>query len=366
MRRSPAYSKYLEHNATVFPIPEIDWELQIEFAPVEEELKMIREAAGFVDYSFNNIIAVMGKQAKEFLQKLLVNDLNKIQPGRTIYSPLVDDKGSVIDEATVFCLKEDYFLYNGSIMKEVADKWLAQQALNYDVYLAYTGHCLLAVQGPKSRDILKNHIDIDGMNYFDVKEAEFKNIPLIVGRLGYSGEIGYELYCHYEQVGSLWDGLMDIGKDQGLGPYGLEATEILSIEKGYLTPTDFYEGSTPLELGLGWTVSFDKEDFFGKQALMERKEQGLKTRLVGFEVKDTDFTLESGLPLYKGNEKVGEVTQCGPGITVGKHFLARAWVDIDVAKDGEAIEVEKDGSRTTVNVILEKDWYDPGGKKLRG
>ncbi|MCG8549694.1 MAG: aminomethyltransferase family protein, partial [Desulfobacterales bacterium] len=268
--------------------------------------------------------------------------------------------------ATVFFFFFYYYLYNGSIIKEPADQWLAQKAENYDVYLAYTGHCLLAVQGPKSRDILKNHIDIEGMKYFDVKEAAFNNIPLIVGRLGYSGEIGYELYCHYEQVGSLWDGLLDIGKDQGLGPYGLEATEILSIEKGYLTPTDFYEGSTPLELGLGWTVSFDKDDFFGKQALMKRKEQGLKTKLIGFEVKDEDLTLESGLPLYKGDEKVGEVTQCGPGLTVGKHFLARAWVNIDVAKEGEEIEVAKDGSRTSVTVTLEKDWYDPGGKKIKG
>jgi aminomethyltransferase len=365
MLRNPGYSKYMEHDAVLVPIPEIGWDFQIEFTSVEKELKMIRESAGFVDYSFNNIIAVMGREATAFLQKILVNDVSKIKPGRILYSPVVDDEGSMVDEVTVFCLKEDYYLYNGGIVKDRANEWLAQKAVDFDVYLAHTGHCLMSVQGPKSRDILKNHIDIEGMQYYDLRETRFKDIPVIVGRLGYTGELGYELYCHYEQISNLWDNLLEIGKEYGMGPYGMGATDILSIEKGYMHPLDFYEGASPLELGLGWTVAFDKGDFYGRDALLKRKEEGLKTKLIGFEATDPDFPLDHFLPVFKNNEKVGEVTHFGPGLSVGKSFLGRAWVNIDLANEGEEIEIENEGKRTTVKVTLQKDWYDPGNKKVK-
>jgi len=365
MLRNPAYCKYMEHNAELVSIPEIGWDFQIQFTSIEKELKMMRSVAGFVDYSFNNIAAVVGKDAFAFLQKLLVNDLRKIKPGKAIYSPLVDEVGNMIDEATIFCLKEDYYLYNGGILKTAANDWLAKKSADFDVYVVHTGHCLLSVQGPKSRDILKNHIDIEDMNYYDLKETTFRDIPLLVGRLGYSGELGYELYCHYEQVSNLWDNLLEIGKDHGMGPYGMGATDVISIEKGYMHPLDFYPGSSPLELGLGWTVAFDKDDFYGMANLEKRKEEGLKTRLIAFELTDTDFEVDHFLPIYKGAEKVGEVTHCAPGISTGRHFLGRAWVDSAVAKEGESIEIENNGKRTTVTVTLQKDWYDPGGKKVK-
>jgi len=365
MRRSPGYAKYLEHNATLTPIPPVGWDLPIQFTTVKDEVEMVRQKAGFIDYSFDNMIAVMGREAKGFLQKILVNDLNKITPGRIIYSPVVNEAGQIVDEVTVFCVKEDYYIYNGGIVKQPANQWLFSKAEGFDVYLAHTAHCLLAVQGPESRNILKDHIDIEGMNYFEFKETTVKDIPIIAGRLGYTGELGYELYCHHDEIGNLWDLLLDIGKEYGLGPYGMGATNVLAIEKGYLTPADFYKGSSPLELGLGWTVSFDKGDFYGRENLLKRKEEGLKTKLIGFEVTDTDFVLDRFLPVFKDGEQVGGVTHCGPGLSVGKHFLGRAWVNIDLAVEGQEIEIENDGRRTTVEVTFQKDWYDPENKIIK-
>jgi aminomethyltransferase len=366
MLRSPGYCKFLEHKAVLAPVTEIGWDFQIQFSPLEEEIKMIRENAGFVDYSFNNVIAVVGKEAFQFLQKLLTNDLNKIKPGKVLYSPVVDDEGLVVDEVTVFCLKEDYYLYNGGLASARANEWLPQKAVDFDVYLVPTGHALLSVQGPKSRDILKNHINLEDMNYYDCKETTFKETPITVARLGFSGELGYELYFQFEHISNVWDNLLEIGKDQGLGPYGLAATDILAIEKGYLSPFDYYPGASPLEIGIGWTVAFDKGDFYGKSALLKRKEDGLKTKLIAFEVTDPEFELDHFLPVFKESEKVGEITHCGPGISVGKHFLGRAWVNNEVANEGEELEVENEGKRTKVKVTLQKDWYDPNNKKVKG
>jgi aminomethyltransferase len=363
--RSPSYGKFIEHNALIVPIEEIGWEFAIHFGGIADEVKMIRERAGFVDYSFQNEIAVVGKDAFRFLQKVLVNDLNKIKPGRAIYSSLLDDDGNFIDDATVFWMEENYFQFNGGAVKDHVNQWLHKHAAAFDVTLVHTGLCLLSVQGPKSREILKDHIDIADLSYYDVKRATINGMPVIVGRLGYSGELGYELFFLPEYVSNMWDYLLAIGKEYGLGPYGIGATGVLAIEKGLLTPFDYYPGSSPLELGLGWTVAFNKGDFLGKEALLKRKKEGIKTRLVAFEIKDPDFELDHHAPVFKNGAQVGEVTEFAPGLTVGKALLARAFVNIDVAREGETIEVKHNGKTASATVTLQKDWYDPGSKKVR-
>lgn len=363
--RSPSYCKFVEHNALIVPIEEIGWEFAIHFGDIAAEVKMVRERAGFVDYSFQNEIAVVGKDAFRFLQKVLANDLNKIKPGRAIYSGLLDENGNYLDDVTVFWLEEDYFLFNGGAVKDHVNQWLYQHAAIYDVKLIHTGLCLLSLQGPKSRDVLQGHIDIGELSYYDVKRASINGMPVIVARMGYSGELGYELFFLPEFVSNMWDFLLEIGKEYGVRPYGMGATSVLAIEKGLLTPFDFYPGASPLELGLEWTVGFGKDDFIGKEALLKRKKEGLKTKLVALEIKTPGFELDHHIPVLKNGSKIGEITFFMPGMSVGKELLARAFVNINVAKEGEMIEVEHNGKKASAVVTLQKDWYDPGSKKVK-
>jgi len=158
--------------------------------------------------------------------------------------------------------------------------------------------------------------------------------------------------------------LIDLGKEYKVGPYGLAVTDITGIEKGYLFGPDYYEGGTPLEWGLGWTVAFDKGDFNGKEALLKRKKEGLKTKLVGFEVSDPEVVAATGDKLFKVDNVVGEATNATYGITVGKS-IGRARVNIEYANTGEELEVEHKGKRTKVTVAKNYRWYDPENKRLK-
>lgn len=363
--RSPGYCKFIEHNAVIVPIEEIGWEFAIQFGEIADEVKMVRERAGFIDYSFQNEIAIVGKDAFKFLQKVLANDLNKIKPGRAIYSGLLDEDGNYLDDVTVFWLEEDYFLFNGGAVKEHVNQWLYQHAAGFDVKLIHTGLCLLSLQGPKSGEILKDHIGIEDLSYYDVKQASINGIPVIVARMGYSGELGYEFFFLPEFVSNMWDYLLEIGKKYEVRPYGMGATSVLAIEKGLLTPFDFYPGASPLELGLEWTVGFSKDDFIGKKALLKRKREGVKTKLVALEINTPGIELDHHIPVMKNGKSVGEITFFSPGLSVGKELLARAFVNVDIAKEGEVIEIVHNGKKALAQIRLQRDWYDPGSKKIK-
>jgi aminomethyltransferase len=295
-----------------------------------------------------------------------VNDVSKIQPGKAIYSSMIDETGKVVDDITLLWVEEDYFLYNGGpLEKIVATPWLTNQAKGFKVNIIEMGLTFLAFQGPKSREILQKEADIQDIPYFGIKQTTIRGNPALIARLGFTGELGYELYSHPMFANDLWDILLEIGKDYGVAPYGYGSSTSLALEKGYLWGGDFYEGSTPLELGLGWTVAFDKDDFIGKEALLKRKDEGLKSKLVAFEVIDPEVMAAETDELLKGDKKVGAVTNAAPGPTVNKASIGRAWVDIEYANEGEELELEQGSTRATIRVSPQRDWYDPENKKTR-
>ena len=227
------------------------------------------------------------------------------------------------------------------------------------------GICFLALQGPKSREILQKAMDLKDLPYYSLKKDKLGDIPVLIARVGYSGELGYELYVYPEYAHELWDTIIELGKEYNVGPYGLGATQLLGVEKGYIGGSDFYEGSTPLEVGLGWTVGFDKGDFIGKEALLKRRSEGLKTKLMGFEVSDPKVVASAKDNLVKEGKMVGQVTSQGAyGPTIGKS-IGRGWVEIKYANKGEELELEHEGKRTKIKLTSTK-FYDPENKIVRG
>jgi aminomethyltransferase len=323
---------------------------------------MVRERVGFVDYSFQFMFAITGRDAFGFLQKIMVNNLRKIFPGKAIYSTILDETGKVIDDIVLFWVEENLFILNG-LKKQLVYEWLKKNALGSDVYITEMGNGILAFQGPKSRDALQKAVNIKDLSYYSLMQDKIDDIPVLIARAGFTGELGYELYVYPEYAHGLWDILMELGKDYDVGPYGMVAGRVLALEKGYLLGSDFYEGSTPLEVGLGWTVAFDKEDFIGKEALLRRRSEGLKTKLMGFEVSEPKVTASIGDNLVKEGRVVGRVTRAGYGYTIGKS-IGRGWVEITYAKEGEELEVEHEKKRTMIKLVRPR-WYDPEGKKIR-
>jgi len=360
---TPFYGKHLEYGATMIDV--MGWQLAAVYTSVEKEYRMVREQAGFIDYSFQSAIAVAGSDAFKFLQKMLANDLGKISPGRAIYSSILDEVGGILDDTIVFWLEEKLFIINGSFTKKRTIDWLKRHAAGFEVSIVERGTCFLSLQGPKSRDVLQKAVNIEDLSYFSLKQDKIGDIPVLIARVGFSGEIGYELYVYPEYAHELWDALVELGKGYNVRPYGMGVSAILAVEKGYLTSRDFYEGSTPLELGLEWTIGFDKGDFIGKEALLKRKGEGLKTKLMGFEVSDPKVVAVANDRLVKSGKVVGQVTYVGVySPTIGKS-LARGWVDTEYASEGEELELEHEGKKTKVKLARPR-WYDPENKIVRG
>jgi len=293
-----------------------------------------------------------------------VNDLRKIFPGKSIYSTILDETGKVIDDIVLFWVEENLFILNG-LKKQQVYEWLKKNALGSDVHITEMGNGMLAFQGPKSRDALQKAVNIEDLSYYGLTQDKINDIPVLIVRVGFTGELGYELYVYPEYAHGLWDTLIELGKDYNGGPYGMVAGRVLALEKGYLLSSDFYEGSSPLEVGLGWTVAFDKEDFIGKEALLRRRSEGLKTKLMGFEVSEPKVVASIGDNLVKEGRVVGRVTRAGYGHTIGKS-IGRGWVDITYAKEGEELEVEHEKKRTKIKMVVHPRWYDPEGKKTGG
>ena len=360
---TPFYGKHIEYAATLIDVR--GWQLAAVYTSVEEEYRMVRERAGFIDYSFQSAITVAGRDAFNFLQKILVNDLRKIFPGKAIYSSILDETGKILDDTIVFWIEENLFIINGLFSKQQTMEWLKKHAISFEVSIIEIGTCFLALQGPKSWEVLKDSVNLKDLPYFSLKQDKLGDIPVLIARLGFSGEIGYELYVYPEYAHELWDTIIELGQEHNVGPYGMEVSAILAVEKGYLTGADFYEGSTPLELGIGWTVAFDKGDFIGREALLRRRNEGLKTKLVGFEVSDQKIVASANDNLIKEGKVVGKVTYRGVyGPSIGKS-LGRGWVEIKYAIEGEELELEHNDKMTKIKLVQSR-WYDPNNKIVKG
>lgn len=357
---SPFYGKHVERGGKF--MAETGWQLPTVYTSVEEEYRLVRERAGFVDYGLQRAVAVVGRDAFNLVQKILVNDLKKISPGKAIYSSMLDETGKVLDDEIVFWVEEDLFIFN-TLSSALVMEWLKKHAQGLNVSIMDTGMSYLAFQGPKTRDVLQKAMNLKDLPYLGLKRDNLGEIPVLIARTGFTGELGYELFVLPEYSHALWDTLVELGKEHNVGPYGLDAGWIFAAEKGYVWGNDFYEGSTPLEVDLGWTVGFDK-DFIGKESLLKRKSEGLKTKLMGFEVSDSKVVATIGDNLLKDGKVVGKSTTIGVYSPTFKKSLGRGWVEIQYANVGEELEVEHENKRTKIK-LARKTWYDPEGKKLR-
>jgi len=360
---TPFYGKHLEYGGKLISV--MDWQLPALYTSPEEEYRMIRERAGFIDFSFQSALAVVGKDAFNFLQKVLANDLRKISPGRAIYSSMLDGTGKILEDAVIFWVEENVFIVNGGLTKQQTIQWLNKHAVGFDVSIVERGTCFLALQGPKSRDVLQKVVNLNDLSYFSFKQAKIGDIPALIARVGFSGELGYELYIYPEYAHELWDTVIELGKEYDVRPYGLGASHLLAVEKGYIYGGDFYEGSTPLEVGLEWTIGFDKDDFIGKEALLKRKKEGLKTKLIGFEVSDPKVVASENDNLLKEGKVIGRVTHDGAyGPTIEKS-VSWGWVEVKYANVGEELELEHENKLTRIKLARNR-WYDPENKIVRG
>jgi aminomethyltransferase len=338
-----------------------------------------REKAVVLDLSPLRKFEVTGPDAEALLQYCLTRDIKKLSTGQVIYTAMCYENGGMIDDGTVFRLGQNNFRWIGG--DDYSGQWLREQAekMGYKAWVRSSTDQLhnIAVQGPNSREIMKeiiwtggtqpNMAELEWFKFAVGRIGGFEGAPVVVSRTGYTGELGYEIFCHPKDAETVFDAVWGAGQKYGLTPMGLEALDIVRIEAGLIFANyEFNSGTDPFEAGIGFTVPLKSKlnDFIGKQALIQRKEHP-RHKLVGLEI-DSNEALGHGDCVHIGRAQVGVVTSSCRSPILGKN-IALARLDALNSDIGTEVEIGKlDGHQKRLPArVVKFAHYDPDKTRPR-
>lgn len=366
MKRSPFYELHLKAGAKMASKA---WATPMEYVGIKEEYEAVRHRAGIIDFSSMGQIDIKGKDAFELVQKLIVNDASRLSYGKVLYSSMLNEKGGMLDDTTVYCFSREHYWIVTSTANRFKDlNWITEKAkgMNVGITDISSGLGLLCLQGPLSREVLQNTTDLDlqKIKYFEFGEGKVGEVDVLISRTGFTGELGYEIYVNAEDAYELWDCLLEAGKPYDVLLCGMGAASgILPLEKGYLSGREYNEDTNPIEAGLGWTVRWDKGDFIGRDALLKAKEKGISKQLVGFEMEDASKIAKPGSLILVDGKEVGKVTSGNYSFGLNKS-IGMGYVVSEYAKIGTEIEIDLGDCKAKGRQVV-KPFYDPEGKRLR-
>ena len=333
-----------------------------------EEYRAVRERAGLMDFGMLRKYDIDGPGARQVVNGVVARDLAKLRIGQIAYGPLCNDQGKMVDDCTVGIRADDRIRACGANDKDKGffERAAAGKPVTVREFTDEVGH--LCLQGPLSREWLQSLTDTDLSRgvfpYYTFKEGvSIAGIPVFMTRLGYTAELGYELWVTADRAADLWDRLQEALAPKGLRVVGMTALDLLRIEGGFIIGgVEYNESVSPYECGLGWALEFDKGAFQGKGALLRDKEAAPE-RLMS-------VTLESGgdaasnAPIMGDGKKIGYVTQAITSPFLGGKTLGLAKIEKAHAKAGTPVSATVDG-REVSGVIGRQKTYDPERKRVR-
>jgi aminomethyltransferase len=337
-----------------------------------------REKAAVTDLSPLRKWEILGPDAETLVQRAITRDARRLSVGQVTYTAVCNETGGMVDDATVYRLGQDNFRfvggdeYDGIWLKELADR------LELKVWVKPSTDQLhnVAVQGPASREILKKMVwtppsqtSLEDLRWFRFtvgRIGTYDGVPIVVSRTGYTGELGYEVWCHPGDGPAVWDAIWEAGEEHGLTPLGLEALDMLRIEAGLVfAGAEFDDQVDPFEAGIGFAVDFGTdEDFVGRAALEERKSHPQRV-LVGLELEGNEIA-GHGDEVYVGRRRVGVVTS-GTRSPILKKNVALCRIAVQYSELGTAVEVGKlDGLQKRIPAtVVRFPFYDPDKTRPR-
>ena len=319
------------------------WEMPVEFSSIIEEHLAVRQRAGLFDVSHMGEIIISGKQALDFVQYLTPNNAARLTPNKAQYSALTTPKGTFVDDLLVYCLAQDKYLFCVNCSNSDKDyRWILGHKQGFEVSIENKSddYTQLALQGPRALEILQLllEVSLQEMKSFESAWGKILGEEVLVSRTGYTGEDGFEIYTLSPQPEKIWEAVIEKGRAFGLLPVGLGARDTLRLEaKLMLYGNDIDETTTVLEADLGWLVKFQKGDFLGKEALLKQKEEGIKRKIVGFELLDRGIA-RSHYPVYIKGEKASYVTS-GIFSPYLKKSIGLTYLPIEYTEVGTEFEV---------------------------
>lgn len=296
-------------------IPFAGFDMPVEYTGITHEHINVRENVGMFDISHMGDFWVKGNEALQLLQKVTTNDVSKLIPGMAQYTCLPNGKGGIVDDLIIYKYSENkYFLVVNASNIEKDWKWINQQnTFSAELENASDHMSQLAIQGPKATATLQKFtkINLQEIKPFHFVVGSIAGIDdVIIPATGYTGADGFELYFYNAQAETLWNAIMDAGKEFAIAPAGLAARDTLRLEMGYcLYGNDIDDTTSPIEAGLGWITKFsDDKDFIDKKLLLSQKEKGVKRKLIGFEMIDRGIPRQHYEIKNEKGMNIGEVT----------------------------------------------------------
>ena len=335
------------------------WDMPVQYpaGTIEEHLRT-RKHAGLFDVSHMGEIDVRGSDAIAFVNRITSNDVTKLVDGQAQYSALTTPAGTVIDDLLVYRLSGDHLLLVVNAGTTEKDwEWISSQHKGESVELKNVSaeYCQIALQGPDAESILQKLTDtpLSEIKYYHFRPGTVDGVDGIISRTGYTGEDGFEVYAPADRAEQLWNKILDVGNagtPTGVLPCGLAARNTLRLEAGMsLYGHEIDENTTLLEADLGWICKLDKGDFIGREALARQKEEGIKRRLVGFEVTERGIARDDQDVIVNG-EKVGKVTSGSPAPFLKKN-IGFAYVPIEFASVGQEIKIDVRGKLVGAQIV---------------
>jgi len=335
------------------------WHMPVQYpaGTVSEHLRT-RTHAGLFDVSHMGEIDVRGADAISFVNSLVSNDASKLIDGQAQYSALTTPEGTVIDDLLVYRFAEDHLLL--VVNAGTTDKdweWISSHHREENVELQNRSaeYCQIALQGPDALSILQQitTVPLDEIKYYHFTEDKVDSVPAIISRTGYTGEDGFEVYAAADKAEQLWNKILEAGEygeEYGILPCGLAARNTLRLEAGMcLYGHEIDETTTLLEANLGWICKLNKGEFIGRERLQKQKEEGLKRKLIGFEVTDRGIARDGQEVLIDG-QLVGRVTSGSPAPFLKKN-IGMAYVPVEFANEGRAIEIDVRGRLVSAQIL---------------
>ncbi len=343
-----------------------------EAGPIEEYWAC-REKCVVLDLSALRKWEITGPDSEALCQYIFTRNIKKLAVGQVVYTAMCYPHGGMIDDGTLFRLSKDNFRWIGG--DDYGGEWIREKADELGLKVLVRGSTDMqhnvAVQGPESRDLLKKIIwtmphnpTLEELGWFRFTPARIggeHGIPVVVSRTGYTGELGYEVFCHPKHASEVFDAIWQTGQDHGIRPMGLEALDMVRIEAGLIfAGYDFSDQTDPFEAGIGFTVPLKskEDDFIGREALIRRKTTPAR-KLVGIDI-DSAVDVAHGDCIHIGRAQIGEVTSSMRSPLLGKN-IALARVDVAHADLGTEVEVGKlDGHQKRLPAkIVPFAHYDP-------
>jgi aminomethyltransferase len=336
-------------------VPFAGYIMPVQYIGINAEHETVRKGVGVFDVSHMGEFILKGERALDLIQQVTSNDASKLYDGKVQYSCLPNKDGGIVDDLLVYRIDEKtYMLVVNASNIEKDWNWISGfNSFGVDMKDISDRTSLLAIQGPKAAEALQSLTDIDlaSMEYYTFKKAMFAGVDnVVVSATGYTGAGGFEIYFDNVNAEQIWDAVFKAGEPFGIKPIGLGARDTLRLEMGFcLYGNDIDDTTSPLEAGLGWVTKFNKE-FTNSAALQQQKTEGVKKKLVGFEMIDRGIPRHDYEIVDADGNNIGRVTSGTQSPSLQK-AIGMGYVQTEFAKEGTEIFISIRDSKVKAKIV---------------